>query len=36
MFVANNDVLAEMWYTEPDRSRFQETGRWILFKPQGE
>lgn len=36
MFVTDSDILAEMWYTEDDRSVYKQTGTWKLFKPRKE
>ena len=36
MFVTDNDILAELWYNEDDRSVYKETGTWKLFKPRKE
>lgn len=34
IFVTDNDILAELWYNEDDRSVYKETGTWRLFKPR--
>ena len=36
MFVSNNDILAEIWYNEDDRSTIKQTGEWKVFKPRKE
>lgn len=36
IFISDNDILAEMWYNENDRSVIKETGTWKLFKPRKE
>lgn len=36
MFVSNNDILAEIWYNENDRSTIKQTGEWKVFKPRKE
>lgn len=36
IFISDNDILAEMWYNESDRSVIKETGTWKLFKPRKE
>ena len=35
IFLSNNDVLAEMWYTatEAEKHMFHETGVWVVFSP---
>lgn len=34
IFVSDNDILAEIWYNENDRSAIKETGTWRLFQPR--
>ena len=36
MFISNNDVLAQMWYLadEEEKSKFKETGKWVVFEPK--
>lgn len=33
MFVTDNEILAEIWYNESDRSVIKPTGTWKVFKP---
>ena len=38
IFLTDNDILAEMWYTAKDdeeKNQFVETGKWVLFRPGG-
>lgn len=37
IFVSDNDILAELWYnaTAEEREKFTETGKWVLFEPEG-
>lgn len=34
MFLADSDVLAEMWYNSTNKDEFKETGEWKKFKPR--
>lgn len=36
MFVSDNEILAQLWYyaDESEKSKFKETGTWIIFEPK--
>lgn len=36
MFLADSDILAEMWYYSSDKETFKQHGQWLLFKPRKE
>lgn len=36
MFVSDNDILAEIWYNEGEKSTVKQTGEWKVFKPRKE
>lgn len=36
IFVTDNEILAEIWYNEDDRSSIKQTGEWKVFKPRKE
>lgn len=36
IFLSDNEILAEIWYNESDRSVIKQTGEWKVFKPRKE